>query len=111
VVIGHLTKSIAQYAPKLSGVTNDHITKTVIPSSICIYLDICVQSMTTYIWCKDCHKLINKEMLHEDCEPRVPVTPENVKQSMGLSNSAYSADAHKPNQTTIEALEEALDER
>jgi hypothetical protein len=111
VEIGHLTKSIAQYVPKLSGVTNDHITKTVIPSSICFNLDMGVQSMTTYIWCKDCHKLINKEMLHEDCEPRVPVTPELVKQAMGIVSSANCADAHKPNQTTIEALEEALDER
>jgi len=67
--------------------------------------------MTTYVWCKECHKLIAKELLHEDCEPRVLVTPECVKQSMGLPNSAYSADVHKPNQITIEALEEALDER
>ena len=50
-------------------------------------------------------------MLHEDCEPTVPVTPENVKQAMGLSNSAYSADVYKPNQTTIDAMEEALNER
>jgi Zn finger protein HypA/HybF involved in hydrogenase expression len=84
VVIGHLTKSIAQYVPKLSGVINDHITKTVIPSSICVNLDIRVQSMTTYIWCKECHKLINKEMLHEECDPQVPVVPEQVKKSMGL---------------------------
>jgi len=111
VVIGRSIKSIAQYVPKLLGVTNDHITKTVIPSSICVNLDMGVQSMTTYIWCKDCHKLINKEMLHEDCEPKVPVTPEHIKQAMGITNCAYSADAHKPNQTTIEALEEALDER
>jgi hypothetical protein len=111
VVTGHSTKSIAQYVPKLSGVTNDHNTKTVIPSSICINLNMGIQGMTTYIWCKDCHKLINKEMLHEDCEPRVPVTPENVKQAMGLTNFAYSAYAHKPNQTTIKALEEALNER
>ena len=84
MVIGHLTKSIAQYVPKLSGVINDHITKTVIPSSICVNLDIRVQSMTTYIWCKECHKLINKEMLHEECDPQVPVVPEQVKKSMGL---------------------------
>ena len=50
-------------------------------------------------------------MLHEDCEPRVPVTPEHVKQTMGITNSAYSADVHKPNQTTIDAMEEALNER
>jgi Zn finger protein HypA/HybF involved in hydrogenase expression len=84
VVIGHSTKSIAQYVPKSSGVTNDHITKVVIPSSICVNFDIRVQSMTTYIWCKECHKLINKEMLHEECDPQVPVVPEQVKKSMGL---------------------------
>jgi hypothetical protein len=40
--------------------------------------------MTTYIWCKECHKLRAKELLHEDCEP---------------------------NELTIAAMEEALDER
>ena len=25
--------------------------------------------MPTYIWCKGCHKMIAKELLHEDCEP------------------------------------------
>jgi hypothetical protein len=40
--------------------------------------------MPTYIWCKECHKLIAKELLHEDCEPQVPVVPEEVKKSMGL---------------------------
>ena len=95
MVIGHSTKSIAQYVPKLSGVTNDHITKTVIPSSICLNLDIGVQSMTTFLYCKECNKLFDKELGGSTC----------------LANSAYSADAHKPNQTTIEALEEALNER
>jgi hypothetical protein len=95
VVIGHSTKSIAQYVPKLLGVTNDHTTKTVIPSSICIYLDMGVPSMTTFLYCKECNKLFDKELGCSTC----------------LANSAYSADAHKPNQTTIEALEEALDER
>ena len=27
--------------------------------------------MTTYIWCKACHKLRAKELLHEDCEPNL----------------------------------------
>ena len=47
-------------------------------------------------------------MLHEDCEPKVPVTPEHVKQTMGINNSAYCADAHRFNQTTIDAMEEAM---
>jgi len=50
-------------------------------------------------------------MLHEDCDPQVMVTSEADKKAMGIVSSAYSADAHKPNQTTIEALEEALNER
>jgi hypothetical protein len=40
--------------------------------------------MTTYIWCKECHKLRAKELLHEECEP---------------------------NELTIAAMEEALNER
>jgi hypothetical protein len=40
--------------------------------------------MTTYIWCKECYKLIAKELLHEECDPQVPVVPEEVKKSMGL---------------------------
>jgi hypothetical protein len=28
--------------------------------------------------------MIAKELLHEDCEPKVPVTPEKVKKQMGL---------------------------
>jgi len=95
VGIGHLTKSIAQYVPKLSGVTNDHITKIVISSSICVNLDMGVSSMTTYLYCKECNKLFDKDLGCSTC----------------LANSAYSADAHKPNQTTIEAIKEALDER
>ena len=27
--------------------------------------------MPTYIWCKACHKLRAKELLHEDCEPNL----------------------------------------
>ena len=39
----------------------------------------------TYVWCSTCHKLYNKEMLHEDCDPHVPVVPETVKKSMGIA--------------------------
>ena len=42
--------------------------------------------MTTYIWCKACHKLIAKELLHEDCEPQVLVTPQAVKEAMGITD-------------------------
>jgi len=28
--------------------------------------------------------MIAKELLHEDCEPKVPVTPEKVKKEMGI---------------------------
>jgi hypothetical protein len=28
--------------------------------------------------------MIAKELLHEDCEPKVPVTPAKVKKQMGL---------------------------
>ena len=54
-----------------------------------------VSSMTTFLYCKECNKLFDKELGCSTC----------------LANSAYSADAHKPNQTTIDAMEEALDER
>jgi hypothetical protein len=27
--------------------------------------------MPTYIWCKECHQLRSKELLHEDCEPNL----------------------------------------
>ena len=40
--------------------------------------------MAIYVWCKICHKMIAKELLHEDCEPKVPVTPAKVKKQMGL---------------------------
>jgi hypothetical protein len=28
--------------------------------------------------------MIAKELLHEDCEPKVPITPEKVKKQMGI---------------------------
>jgi hypothetical protein len=71
VVIGHSTKSIAQYVPKLSGVTNDHITKTVIPSSICVNSGIGVPGMTTFIYCKECKKLYDKELGCSSCEAQM----------------------------------------
>ena len=40
--------------------------------------------MATYIWCKRCNIMIAKELLHEDCEPKVLVTPEIVKKQMGI---------------------------
>jgi hypothetical protein len=27
--------------------------------------------MTTYVWCKECHQLRSKELLHEECEPNL----------------------------------------
>ena len=27
--------------------------------------------MPTYIWCKECHQLRSKELLHEECEPNL----------------------------------------
>jgi hypothetical protein len=62
--------------------------------------------MPTYVWCNQCHKLYNKEMLHEECDPQVPVTPDSVKKEMGILDSADCADAHEPNQTTIDAMNE-----
>ena len=40
--------------------------------------------MPIYIWCKVCHQMIAKELLHEDCEPKVPVTPAKIKKQMGF---------------------------
>jgi len=28
--------------------------------------------------------MIAKELLHEDCEPKVPITPDKVKKQMGI---------------------------
>ena len=86
MVTGHSTKNIAAYATKSSQVRNDNNTKVVIPWPIHIDYDLGIQTMTTYIWCKACHKLIAKELLHEDCEPQVPVTPQAVKKAMGITN-------------------------
>ena len=71
MVIGHSTKSIAQYVPKLSEVTNDHTTKIVIPCSILINLDMGIQSMTTFLYCKECNKLYDKELGCSSCEAQM----------------------------------------
>ncbi len=71
MVTGHSTKSIAVYATKSLQVKNDNNTKVGIPGHIHIDYDLGIQTMTTYIWCKQCHKLRSKELLHEDCEPNL----------------------------------------
>ena len=86
MVTGHSTRNIAASATKSLQVRNDNNTKVVIPWPIHINYDLGIQTMTTYIWCKACHKLIAKELLHEDCEPQVPVTPQAVKEAMGIIN-------------------------
>jgi hypothetical protein len=45
-------------------------------------------------------------MLHEECDPQVPVTPDSVKKEMGILDSEDCADGHEPNQTTIDAMNE-----
>ena len=71
MVIGHSTKSIAQYVPKLSEVTNDHTAKIVIPCNILINLDMGIQSMTTFLYCKECNKLYDKELGCSSCEAQM----------------------------------------
>ena len=68
MVTGHLTKSIAVYATRLSQVRNDDNTKTDIPGLIHIDTDMGIQIMTTYIYCKECNKLYNKELGCSTCE-------------------------------------------
>jgi hypothetical protein len=68
VVTGHLTKSIAVYATRLSQVRNDNNTKTGIPGCIYNHYDLGIQIMTTYIYCKECNKLYNKELGCSTCE-------------------------------------------
>jgi hypothetical protein len=71
VVTGHSTRSIAVYATKSLQVKNDNNTKVGIPGHIHIDYDLGIQTMTTYIWCKECHQLRSKELLHEECEPNL----------------------------------------
>jgi len=68
VVTGHSTKSIAVYATKSLQVKNDNNTKVVIPWLIHISYDLGIQTMTTYIYCKECNKLYNKELGCSTCE-------------------------------------------
>jgi hypothetical protein len=71
VVTGHSTKSIAAYVTKSLQVKNDNNTETSIPGNIHTNYDLGIQTMTTYIWCKECHQLRSKELLHEECEPNL----------------------------------------
>ena len=84
MVTGHSIRSIAVYVTRSLQVKNDNNTEIGIPGNIHNDYDLGIQTMTTYIWCKECHKLIAKELLHEECDPQVPVVPEEVKKSMGL---------------------------
>ena len=68
VVTGHSTKSIAVYATKLLQVKNDNNTKTDIPGCIHNHYGLGIQTMTTYIYCKECNKLYNKELGCSTCE-------------------------------------------
>ena len=51
--------------------------------------------MTTYIYCKPCNKLFNKELGCLDC----------------LAIEASFIEVHEPNEVTRAAMKEALDER
>lgn len=51
--------------------------------------------MTTYIYCKPCNKLFNKELGCLDC----------------LAIEASFIETHEPNEVTKAAMEEALNER
>jgi len=68
VVTGHLTKSIAAYATRSLQVKNDNNTKIDIPGCIYNGYDLGIQTMTTYIYCKECNKLYNKELGCSTCE-------------------------------------------
>jgi len=68
VVTGHLTKSIAAYVTRLSQARNDNNTKTSIPGVILGDYGMGIQIMTTYIYCKECNKLYNKELGCSTCE-------------------------------------------
>jgi hypothetical protein len=71
VVIGHLTKSIAAYATRLSQVRNDNNTKVDISWLIHIDHDLGIQTMTTFIYCKECKKLYDKELGCSSCEAQM----------------------------------------
>jgi CRISPR/Cas system CSM-associated protein Csm5 (group 7 of RAMP superfamily) len=71
VVTGHSTKSIAVYATRLSQVRNDNNTKTDIPWHIHIGYGVGIQIMTTFIYCKECKKLYDKELGCSSCEAQM----------------------------------------
>jgi hypothetical protein len=71
VVIGHLTKSIAVYATRLSQVRNDNNTKTGISGYIHNHHGVGIQIMTTFIYCKECKKLYDKELGCSSCEAQM----------------------------------------
>ena len=58
--------------------------------------------MTTFAWCTKHECLYNKELGCKESQenPFVAMREQDC-------NSAYSADAHKPNQRTIDAMEAA----
>jgi hypothetical protein len=68
VVTGHSTKSIAAYVTRLSQAKNDNNTKASIPGVILGDHGMGIQIMTTYIYCKECNKLYNKELGCSTCE-------------------------------------------
>jgi hypothetical protein len=68
VVTGHSTKSIAAYATRLSQARNDNNAKASIPGVILGHYGMGIQIMTTYIYCKECNKLYNKELGCSTCE-------------------------------------------
>ncbi len=68
MVTGHSTKNIAAYVTRLLQVKNDNNTKTSIPGNLHTNYDLGIQTMTTYIYCKECNKLYNKELGCSTCE-------------------------------------------
>jgi hypothetical protein len=68
VVTGHSTKSIAAYATRLSQARNDNNAKASIPGVILDDYGMGIQIMTTYIYCKECNKLYNKELGCSTCD-------------------------------------------
>jgi hypothetical protein len=68
VVTGHSTKNIAAYVTRLSQAKNDNSPKASIPRVIFGDHGMGIQIMTTYIYCKECNKLYNKELGCSTCE-------------------------------------------
>ncbi len=68
MVTGHSTKNIAVYVTRLSQAKNDNNAKVSIPGVIPNDYGMGIQVMTTYIYCKECNKLYNKELGCSTCE-------------------------------------------